>query len=72
MFSMKSINLNEISVKNNKSDLSELEIKTALRDRLFQKVLCKQSYGYDNSKEVNYLSNLNDEIKILQKQKIAI
>ena len=72
MFSMKSINLNEISVKNNKSDLSELEIKTALRDRLFQKVLCKQSYGYDNSKEVNYLSNLNDEIKILQKQKIGI
>ncbi|MDC3159032.1 hypothetical protein OA864_01650 [bacterium] len=69
---MKSINLNEISVKNNKSDLSELEIKTALRDRLFQKVLCKQSYGYDNSKEVNYLSNLNDEIKILQKQKIGI
>ena len=72
MFNMKSINLNEISVKNNKSDLSELEIKTALRDRLFQKVLCKQSYGYDNSKEVNYLSNLNDEIKILQKQKIGI
>ena len=72
MFSMKSINLNEIPVKNNKSDLSELEIKTALRDRLFQKVLCKQSYGYDNSKEVNYLSNLNDEIKILQKQKIGI
>ena len=72
MFSMKIINLNEISVKNNKSDLSELEIKTALRDRLFQKVLCKQSYGYDNSKEVNYLSNLNDEIKILQNQKIGI
>ena len=72
MFSMKYINLNEIPVKNNKSDLSELEIKTALRDRLFQKVLCKQSYGYDNSKEVNYLSNLNDEIKILQKQKIGI
>ncbi len=72
MFSMKVINLNEIPVKNNKSDLSELEIKTALRDRLFQKVLCKQSYGYDNSKEVNYLSNLNDEIKILQKQKIGI
>ncbi len=72
MFSMKNINLNEIPVKNNKSDLSELEIKTALRDRLFQKVLCKQSYGYDNSKEVNYLSNLNDEIKILQKQKIGI
>ena len=72
MFSMIIINLNEISVKNNKSDLSELEIKTALRDRLFQKVLCKQSYGYDNSKEVNYLSNLNDEIKILQKQKIGI
>tara|TARA_A100001388_G_C28641630_1_gene437380 strand:- start:23 stop:232 length:210 start_codon:yes stop_codon:yes gene_type:complete len=69
---MKNINLNEIPVKNNKSDLSELEIKTALRDRLFQKVLCKQSYGYDNSKEVNYLSNLNDEIKILQKQKIGI
>tara|TARA_Y100000816_G_scaffold43998_1_gene27547 strand:+ start:534 stop:743 length:210 start_codon:yes stop_codon:yes gene_type:complete len=69
---MKVINLNEIPVKNNKSDLSELEIKTALRDRLFQKVLCKQSYGYDNSKEVNYLSNLNDEIKILQKQKIGI
>ena len=72
MFSMKNINLNEIPVKNNKSDLSELEIKTALRDRLFRKVLCKQSYGYDNSKEVNYLSNLNDEIKILQKQKIGI
>ena len=72
MFSMKNINLNEIPVKNNKSDLSELEIKTALRDRLFQKVLCKQSYGYDNSKEFNYLSNLNDEIKILQKQKIGI
>ena len=72
MFRMKNINLNEIPVKNNKSDLSELEIKTALRDRLFQKVLCKQSYGYDNSKEVNYLSNLNDEIKILQKQKIGI
>ena len=72
MFCMKNINLNEIPVKNNKSDLSELEIKTALRDRLFQKVLCKQSYGYDNSKEVNYLSNLNDEIKILQKQKIGI
>ena len=72
MFGMKGINLNEISVKNNKSDLSELEIKTALRDRLFQKVLCKQSYGYDNSKEVNYLSNLNDEIKILQNQKIGI
>ena len=72
MFNMKNINLNEIPVKNNKSDLSELEIKTALRDRLFQKVLCKQSYGYDNSKEVNYLSNLNDEIKILQKQKIGI
>jgi len=69
---MKNINFNEIPVKNNKSDLSELEIKTALRDRLFQKVLCKQSYGYDNSKEVNYLSNLNDEIKILQKQKIGI
>ena len=69
---MKVININKISVKNNKSDLSELEIKTALRDRLFQKVLCKQSYGYDNSKEVNYLSNLNDEIKILQKQKIGI
>ena len=69
---MKNINLNEIPVKNNKSDLSELEIKTALRDRLFQKVLCKQSYGYDNSKEVNYFSNLNDEIKILQKQKIGI
>ena len=72
MFNMKNINLNEIPVKNNKCDLSELEIKTALRDRLFQKVLCKQSYGYDNSKEVNYLSNLNDEIKILQKQKIGI
>ena len=69
---MKNINFNEIPVKNNKSDLSELEIKTALRDRLSQKVLCKQSYGYDNSKEVNYLSNLNDEIKILQKQKIGI
>ena len=69
---MKVININKISVKNNKSDLSELEMKTALRDRLFQKVLCKQSYGYDNSKEVNYLSNLNDEIKILQKQKIGI
>ena len=69
---MKNINFNEIPEKNNKSDLSELEIKTALRDRLFQKVLCKQSYGYDNSKEVNYLSNLNDEIKILQKQKIGI
>ena len=72
MFNMKNINLNEIPVKNNKSDLSELEIKTALRDSLFQKVLCKQSYGYDNSKEVNYLSNLNDEIKVLQKQKIGI
>tara|TARA_B100001248_G_scaffold57613_1_gene38616 strand:+ start:363 stop:581 length:219 start_codon:yes stop_codon:yes gene_type:complete len=72
MFNMKNINLNEIPVKNNKSDTSELEMKTALRDRLFQKVLCKQSYGYDNSKEVNYLSNLNDEIKILQKQKIGI
>ena len=72
MFNMKNLNLNEIPVKNNTSDLSELEIKTALRDRLFQKVLCKQSYGYDNSKEVNYLSNLNDEIKILQKQKIGI
>ena len=72
MFSMKNINLIEIPVKNNKSDTSELEMKTALRDRLFQKVLCKQSYGYDNSKEVNYLSNLNDEIKILQKQKIGI
>ncbi len=47
-------------------------MKTALRDRLFQKVLCKQSYGYDNNKEVNYLSNLNDEIKILRKQKIGI
>ena len=69
---MKIINLNKIPVKNNKSDLSELEMKTALRDRLFQKVLCKQSYGYDNSKEVNYLSNLNDEIKILLKQKIDI
>ena len=69
---MKKINLSKIPIKNNKSDLSELEIKTALRDRLFQKVLCKQSYGYDNSKEVNYLSNLNDEIKILQKQKIGI
>ena len=69
---MKVININIISVKNNKSDLSELEIKTALRDSLFQKVLCKQSYGYDNSKEVNYLSNLNDEIKVLQKQKIGI
>ena len=69
---MNNINLNKIPIKNNKSDLSELEIKTALRDRLFQKVLCKQSYGYDNSKEVNYLSNLNDEIKILQKQKIGI
>ena len=69
---MKNINFNEIPVKNNKSDLSELEIKTALRDRLFQKVLCKQSYGYDNSKEVDHLSNLNDEIKILQKQKIGI
>ena len=72
MFNMKNINLNEIPVKNNKSDLSELEMKTALRDRLFQKVLCKQSYGYDNSKEVNHLSNLNEEIKILQKQKIGI
>ena len=72
MFCMKNINLNEIPVKNNKSDLSELEMKTALRDRLFQKVLCKQSYGYDNSKEVNHLSNLNEEIKILQKQKIGI
>lgn len=69
---MKNINLSKIPIKSNKSDLSELEIKTALRDRLFQKVLCKQSYGYDNSKEVNYLSNLNDEIKILQKQKIGI
>ena len=69
---MKNINLSKIPIKNNKSDLSELEIKTALRDRLFQKVLCKQSYGYDNSKEVNYLSNLNDEIKILKKQKIGI
>ena len=69
---MKNINFNQIPVKNNKSDTSELEMKTALRDRLFQKVLCKQSYGYDNSKEVNYLSNLNDEIKILQKQKIGI
>ena len=69
---MKNINLSKIPIKNNKSDLSELEIKTALRDRLFQKVLCKQSYGYDNSKEVNYLSILNDEIKILQKQKIGI
>lgn len=69
---MKNINLNKIPIKNNKSDLSELEIKTALRDRLFQKVLCKQSYGYDNNKEVNYLSNLNNEIKILQKQKIGI
>ena len=69
---MKCINLVKIPIKNIKSDLSELEIKTALRDRLFQKVLCKQSYGYDNSKEVNYLSNLNDEIKILQKQKIGI
>ena len=69
---MKIINLNKIPVKNNKSDLSELEMKTALRDRLFQKVLCKQSYGYDNSKEVNYLSNLNDEIKILRKQKVGI
>ena len=69
---MNNINLSKIPIKNNKSDLSELEIKTALRDRLFQKVLCKQSYGYDNSKEVNYLSNLNDEIKILQKQKIGI
>ena len=69
---MKSINLNKIHVKNKKTNLSELEIKTALRDRLFQKVLCKQSYGYDNSKEVNHLSNLNDEIKILQKQKIGI
>ena len=69
---MNNINLNKIPIKNNKSDLSELEIKTALRDRLFQKVLCKQSYGYDNSKEVNYLSNLNDEIKILRKQKIGI
>ena len=69
---MKVININKISVKNNKSDLSELEMKTALRDRLFQKVLCKQSYGYDNSKEVNHLSNLNEEIKILQKQKIGI
>ena len=65
-------NLSKISIKNNKSNLSELEIKTALRDRLFQKVLCKQSYGYDNNKEVNYLSNLNNEIKILQKQKIGI
>tara|TARA_Y100000768_G_scaffold206135_1_gene155311 strand:+ start:283 stop:492 length:210 start_codon:yes stop_codon:yes gene_type:complete len=64
--------LNKISVKNKKTDLSELEVKTALRDRLSQKVLCKQSYGYDNSKEVNYLSNLNDEIKILRKQKIGI
>ena len=69
---MKIININKISVENNKSDLSELEMKTALRDRLFQKVLCKQSYGYDNSKEVNHLSNLNEEIKILQKQKIGI
>ena len=69
---MKNINLNKIPIKNNKSDLSELEIKTALRDRLFQKVLCNQSYGYDNSKEVIYLNNLNDEIKILQKQKIGI
>ena len=69
---MNNINLSKIPIKNNKSDLSELEIKTALRDRLFQKVLCKQSYGYDNSKEVNYLSILNDEIKILQKQKIGI
>ena len=69
---MKDINLSTIPIENNKSDLSELEIKTALRDRLFQKVLCKQSYGYDNSKEVNNLSNLNDEIKILQKQKIGI
>ena len=69
---MKNINFNEIPVKNNKSDLSELEIKTALRDSLFQKVLFKQSYGYDNSKEVNYLRNLNDEIKVLQKQKIGI
>ena len=69
---MKVININKISVKNNKSDLSELEMKTALRDRLFRKVLCKQSYGYDNSKEVNHLSNLNEEIKILQKQKIGI
>ena len=69
---MSIISLNEIPAKNNKSDLSELEMKTALRDRLFQKVLCKQSYGYDNSKEVNYLSNLNDEIKILLKQKIGI
>ena len=69
---MKNINLSKIPIKNNKSDLSELEIKTALRDRLFQKVICKQSYGYDNSKEVNYLSNLNDEIKILRKQKIGI
>ena len=67
---MKIININKISVENNKSDLSELEMKTALRDRLFQKVLCKQSYGYDNSKEVNHLSNLNEEIKILQKLKI--
>ena len=69
---MSIISLNEIPAKNNKSDLSELEMKTALRDRLFQKVLCKQSYGYDNSKEVNYLSNLNNEIKILRKQKIGI
>lgn len=69
---MKIININKISVENNNSDLSELEMKTALRDRLFQKVLCKQSYGYDNSKEVNHLSNLNEEIKILQKQKIGI
>ena len=43
------INLNKIPVKDNKSYLSELEMKTALRDRLFQKVLCKQSYGYDLS-----------------------
>ena len=69
---MKDINLSTIPIENNKSDLSELEIKTALRDRLFQKVLCNQSYGYDNSKEVIYLNNLNDEIKILQKQKIGI
>ena len=69
---MKIINLYEIPLKSNKSDLSELKMKIALRDRLFQKVLCKQSYGYDNSKEVNYLSNLNDEIKILRKQKIGI
>ena len=69
---MKNINLNKISIKNYNIDLSELEMKTALRDRLVQKVLCKQSYGYDNSKEVNYLSNLNDEIKILRKQKVGI